>query len=144
MQPGDAFRVVYLRRNRGNGNGRGIAGKQRLRRADLCQLGKQRFFTSNRSEAASITRSAFARALIVVTGVRRARICSPASAESFPRATRGEPLMNAVDGAGNRRCINVVHQNRMTVAGCHFGNTGAHGAAANDGDRMDIHHLISP
>ena len=44
MQPGDAFRVVYLRRNSGNGNGRGIAGEQRLRRTNLCQLGKQRLF----------------------------------------------------------------------------------------------------
>ena len=44
MQPCDAFRVVDVRRNRRDGDGRGIAGQHRLRRADLRQLGKQRLF----------------------------------------------------------------------------------------------------
>ena len=123
MQPRDAFRVVYIRRDCRDRNGRGVAGQYRLRRADLSQPDKQRFFH-----------------LKTLRSGLYHQLRHRERADISDREQPGEDL-----SAGICREFTACDPgSQMAVAGSNLGDAGTHRAAANHGDSPYVQHLISP
>ena len=145
MQSGDPLRVVDVRRNRRNGDGRGIAGQHCLRRADLSQLCKQRLFHLQTLGGRFYDQIGRGERLDIRDRKQPGEDLAPGIGGEFSaRHPGGQTLADPVDGPRYRVAGDVVDQHLMPMAGRDFGNPCAHRAAANHGDSPYVQHLISP
>ena len=145
MQPGDALRMVDVRRNRRDGDRRGIAGQHRLRRADFRQLRKQRLFHLQPFRGRFNHQFGRGERIDIRDGTQPGEDLAPGIGGEFSaRHPGGQTLADPLDSAGYRIAGDVVEQHLMPVAGRHFCNPRAHRAAANHGDSLYVEHLISP